>query len=497
MKKTLLILLTLTLLCVLTAREWIEWFEPFPEIPIWDKSNIFQEIIQCHEGGYAVLSEFCWELVWDEHNEYQYYVHESASITKVSPGMEIQWSTIEEDIYGGHLSAKGLTELSDHGFVTIMEDNLVKYDGHGNFEWSVHIGYDISEPKVVCAYSDGGMIVAGYYGSPTTYLLNLMRLDNDGNIIWTREADYWLPEWDVQMLDNMFLSSDDTFYVAGNLTDTWSSEYQTDKFPMLLAFDENGDTLYTKLITEVTTQPKYSYEYSVIAETPKNGIAMLALQFGLETGNRNARLFQFDYTGAITGSKFYPGFDNGWKYFGRLNNGKYVAFGGTDEGQWSESWSRCFNSDFDYIGNYLWPVEHDEHTSGVRQRKLFPHGSGFITGGSNNPEFWIAYENSFVPVSNDEFVVPTQHKINISPNPFNPDTSLEFTLTQPAYIELSVFNIKGQLVKTLVNQRLQSGVHKINWDGKDNSNHPSASGIYFFKLKYGGKTSIQKATLLK
>ncbi|MCD4652285.1 MAG: lamin tail domain-containing protein [Candidatus Cloacimonetes bacterium] len=83
------------------------------------------------------------------------------------------------------------------------------------------------------------------------------------------------------------------------------------------------------------------------------------------------------------------------------------------------------------------------------------------------------------------------------PNPFNPETTIEFTLTEPSLTVLTVYNIKGQLVKTLINQRLQSGSHKVNWDGKDNSGQPGSSGIYFFKLKYGGKTSIQKATLLK
>ncbi|MCD4650398.1 MAG: T9SS type A sorting domain-containing protein [Candidatus Cloacimonetes bacterium] len=105
-------------------------------------------------------------------------------------------------------------------------------------------------------------------------------------------------------------------------------------------------------------------------------------------------------------------------------------------------------------------------------------------------------DDSQMPIDENELPYIEQALI-CYPNPFNPTTTIEFTLTEPTMTELSVFNIKGQLVKTLVNQRLQSGVHKVNWDGKDNSNNPTASGIYFFNLKYNNKTVVQKATLLK
>ncbi|MCD4650399.1 MAG: hypothetical protein K8S56_01225, partial [Candidatus Cloacimonetes bacterium] len=65
-----------------------------------------------------------------------------------------------------------------------------------------------------------------------------------------------------------------------------------------------------------------------------------------------------------------------------------------------------------------------------------------------------------MPIEKDEIPLPLQ-MLTCYPNPFNPETTIEFMLTEPYQTQLSVFNIKGQLVKTLVNQRLQSGVHKI------------------------------------
>ncbi|MCD4650397.1 MAG: T9SS type A sorting domain-containing protein [Candidatus Cloacimonetes bacterium] len=104
--------------------------------------------------------------------------------------------------------------------------------------------------------------------------------------------------------------------------------------------------------------------------------------------------------------------------------------------------------------------------------------------------------DSQMPIEKEKLPLPTQY-LTCYPNPFNPKTTLEFTLTEPAQTELSVYNIKGQLVKSLITQRLQSGVHKVSWDGQDNSGHPSSSGVYFFKLSYGNEIAIKKATLLK
>ena len=62
---------------------------------------------------------------------------------------------------------------------------------------------------------------------------------------------------------------------------------------------------------------------------------------------------------------------------------------------------------------------------------------------------------------------------------------------------MAVYNIRGQRVRSLMDTELERGHHKIVWDGKDTNNRNVSSGIYFFKLDSGGKTSIHKAMLLK
>jgi len=101
-------------------------------------------------------------------------------------------------------------------------------------------------------------------------------------------------------------------------------------------------------------------------------------------------------------------------------------------------------------------------------------------------------------VSNDLEEIPSSLALANYPNPFNPITSITFNLAEPAYINLDIYNPKGQKVITLTNSLLESGTHQVIWDGKDEQNKSVSSGIYFYKLSLDHKVSaIRKCLLLK
>jgi len=83
------------------------------------------------------------------------------------------------------------------------------------------------------------------------------------------------------------------------------------------------------------------------------------------------------------------------------------------------------------------------------------------------------------------------------PNPFNPSTTIAFSIPETGRARVSVYNIKGQKVKDLLNTEMTRGTHRLVWDGRDTNNRNVSSGIYFFKLESGGKTSVRKAMLIK
>jgi hypothetical protein len=83
------------------------------------------------------------------------------------------------------------------------------------------------------------------------------------------------------------------------------------------------------------------------------------------------------------------------------------------------------------------------------------------------------------------------------PNPFNPETTISFSLPKDAKVNLSIYNIKGQKVKTLVNQILPAGEHKIIWNGMDSKNKKATSGLYLYQMKTEFETVTNKMMLLK
>ena len=87
------------------------------------------------------------------------------------------------------------------------------------------------------------------------------------------------------------------------------------------------------------------------------------------------------------------------------------------------------------------------------------------------------------------------------PNPFNPVTNIAFSLSEPGYVTLEVYNVKGEKVRTLVNKVLAADNHVITWDGKDKAGKQVSSGLYFYKMisegNSGEYTSTKKMILLK
>ncbi|MCD4817534.1 MAG: PKD domain-containing protein [Candidatus Cloacimonetes bacterium] len=83
------------------------------------------------------------------------------------------------------------------------------------------------------------------------------------------------------------------------------------------------------------------------------------------------------------------------------------------------------------------------------------------------------------------------------PNPFNPETTISYALPEASDVSLQVFNIKGQLVNTLVNENIETGNHSVVWNGKDNNDRKVSSGIYFYRINAGEFTDIKKMLLIK
>jgi hypothetical protein len=85
------------------------------------------------------------------------------------------------------------------------------------------------------------------------------------------------------------------------------------------------------------------------------------------------------------------------------------------------------------------------------------------------------------------------------PNPFNPSTLIRYSIAQTGgvAVNLSIYNLNGQNVKTLVNSVHQAGEHQVKWDGTDDKGNRLGSGIYLYRLTAGNRTAIKKMSLLR
>ena len=88
------------------------------------------------------------------------------------------------------------------------------------------------------------------------------------------------------------------------------------------------------------------------------------------------------------------------------------------------------------------------------------------------------------------------------PNPFNPSTQIKFSLPTNSNVNLTIYNLLGEVVRELVNSEMNSGVHTVQWNSDDVSGSKVSSGIYFYKLTANGINGsefnqVRKMILLK
>ena len=95
--------------------------------------------------------------------------------------------------------------------------------------------------------------------------------------------------------------------------------------------------------------------------------------------------------------------------------------------------------------------------------------------------------------------IPTQFALHQNyPNPFNPSTQISFDVPEGSdLVRLNIYNILGKKVSTLINNIVNPGRHKVEWNAKDNEGNPVASGIYFYELSSSSFTARKKMLLIR
>jgi hypothetical protein len=121
-----------------------------------------------------------------------------------------------------------------------------------------------------------------------------------------------------------------------------------------------------------------------------------------------------------------------------------------------------------------------------------------------NPKNWefVLLENGSEQLATDDpitFIAPEEYRLEQNyPNPFNPNTTIQYTLPINRKVSIKIYNVNGQLVNTLVNNKLVSaGTHKVMWNGKNTNGLQVSTGMYFYSLEWAGMKKVKSTTLLK
>ena len=151
---------------------------------------------------------------------------------------------------------------------------------------------------------------------------------------------------------------------------------------------------------------------------------------------------------------------------------------------------------------YIWTMNLGDSTM-MAERNWFgttPPNRRKFYGDIDYVSYLTSDPGSFPRVLPGDGESPGQPKLSLGqnwPNPFNPRTSILFTLPSDGQVSLRIYNATGQVVRTVVDEPREAGSHEELWDGCDDSGRRLASGVYFARLVVDGKTRVKKLALLK
>ncbi len=362
-------------------------------------------------------------------------------------------------------------------FTLFLMVNMLLIAQAPDWQWATQAGGSNSDTGFsISVDANGNSYVSGYFKETATFGaftltssgsrdVFVAKFDTDGNWQWAKQAGGSSSDkgWEISV------DANGNSYVTGNFAETatfgaftLTSSGMLDWDVFVAKLDTDGNWQWAKQAGGSSTDEGLS----IIVDA--NGNSYVAGGFQ-ETATFGAT--------TLTSSGVYDVFvakldtDGNWQWAEQAGGSGY-------------DFGRCISVDAN--GNsYVTGFFVETATFGA-----------FTLTSSGGSDVFVAKLNCTLSAENE--ISLTINSLSNFPNPFNPTTTLSFSIIEDSNIELSIYNIKGQKVKQLVNDQLSAGEHSIVWDGKDDNNQPVSSGIYFYKLKVNNKNiTIKKCLLLK
>ncbi|MCK4311264.1 MAG: SBBP repeat-containing protein [Candidatus Cloacimonetes bacterium] len=371
----------------------------------------------------------------------------------------------------------------------------IKYNSDGTEEWISIYEPPFDnwvEPSALTIDESGSVNITGGNGLKSGQLINLdkfvtIKYDPNGIMQW--EAFYSGVDWATARA--ITVDSDSNIYIAG---DCWEPEGMD---MVTIKYNENGDVLWD---SHYVSSSLYG-NCPIAIETDFEGNVIIII----DTYHDFATI-KYDQEGTEQWIVFYDsGGINWWDVPYDLAVDQYGNIYVTGSAGSEETYSDYVTLRYSPTGSQEWLIRYDgvnNYHDSSKAISLDNFGNIYITGrssmvGSGYSCVTIKYSQS--TYANDEDVIFPEIHLSNYPNPFNPSTTIYFSLTTEftESIELIIYNIKGQKIRTLYpfpNGSL--GTREVIWDGTDENNQPVSSGIYFYRLNIDNKTEAAKKMML-
>jgi hypothetical protein len=395
--------------------------------------------------------------------------------------------SVQQTTDGGYVIT-GDTKSSGAGDYDVY---LIKTDANGATVWTKTFGGSNTDwGNSVQQTSDGGFIITGVTFSfgPGDSNVYLIKTNANGDTLWTKTIgrSYPATSWG----NSVQQTNDGGYIIAGQTKGGAGGEYQL----YLIKTNTNGDTLWTKILGAQW----YLIGYSV-KQTSDNGYIIAGEINNYDPSGTNTYLLKTNNSGDPVWSKMIGGNDFDWgSSVDQTTDGGYVIAGATRSfgaGEFDVYLLKTNNN-----GDTLWTKtfggNYSESGNSVQQTSDGGYVIAGVTnsfGAGNSDVYLIKTDANGVVSVHSEENIPMSFALDQNfPNPFNPTTTIRYSIPARSFVILKVFNSLGQQVATLVDQEQSVGVYSIQWQASD-----LPSGVYFYNLQANDFVETKKLVLLK
>jgi hypothetical protein len=373
---------------------------------------------------------------------------------------------------------------------------LIRTNAAGDTVWTKTYGGSSEDyAEAVELTADGGFIITGntFYPGSVNSDLWLIRADATGDTLWTRT--FGGPG--IEQGKSVQQTSDGGFVVTGRLS-SFSAIGQSDVW--LIRTDADGDSLWTRSFAG--PGPSWSFDYgNAVQQTIDGGFVVVgSTDNGSITVGSDVFLIRTDANGDTLWTRAYAGIgsDEGHA-IQETAGGGFIIAGETYSPSTSDTDLLLIRTDA--AGDTLWTkiVSDSRYEAGYAVRQI--SDGGFVIAGRTH---------SFGPGDADALLIrlaaetpsavahnpatgPAHYQLSQNyPNPFNPVTTISFTLPRTSDVKLTIYDLLGREVATLVSGIYAAGKHRVQWHAGN-----VANGLYLYRLETEDYSAAKRLLLVK